>query len=61
MRHNVVTLYYTWDMKKHTAFRLTDDALRLLDAMATARGISRTAMLEIIIREGAARESKRTL
>jgi len=45
-------------MKKATAFRLTEDALALLDAMAQARGISRTAMLEILIREAAKREGK---
>jgi len=47
-------------MKKTTNFRLTEEAIALLDALATARGISRTAMLEIIIREAAKKESKGT-
>jgi predicted transcriptional regulator len=45
-------------MKKTTNFRLTEEAIALLDALAKARGISRTAMLEIIIREAARREEK---
>ncbi len=54
-------MWYNYSMKTHTGFRLTDEALRLLTAMATARGINRTAMLEMLIREGAAREPKRKL
>jgi hypothetical protein len=40
-------------MKPSTAFRLTPTARALLDAMSKASGISHTAMLEILIREGA--------
>ena len=57
----VCSMWYNYSMKTHTGFRLTDEALRLLTAMATARGINRTAMLEMLIREGAAREPKRKL
>jgi Ribbon-helix-helix protein, copG family len=42
--------------KQHTAFRLTPDALRLLDLMARAKGLSRAATLEVVIREAAKRE-----
>lgn len=38
------------NMKQSVGFRLTQEALRLLDAMAAANGISRTAMLELAIR-----------
>lgn len=40
-------------MRKAATFRLTDQAQRLLSAMAEADGISHTAMLEIAIREAA--------
>jgi hypothetical protein len=40
-------------MKRATSLRLTEEALRLLAAMAQADGISHTAMLEIAIREAA--------
>ena len=36
---------------KTRSFRLSDDAYEMLEALARMRGISRTAMLEIIIRE----------
>jgi hypothetical protein len=45
-------------MRTPTNFRLSSDALRLLAAMSQAEGISRTAMLEIAIREAA---KKRTI
>jgi hypothetical protein len=40
-------------MKPSTAFRLTPAARALLDTMSKESGISHTAMLEILIREGA--------
>lgn len=40
-------------MKKSTTFRLSADALKLLAAMAARRGLSNTAMLEMLIRERA--------
>jgi protein involved in polysaccharide export with SLBB domain len=46
-------LCYNLDMKQPTGFRLTPEARVLLDAMSKATGISHTAMLEILIREGA--------
>ena len=44
---------YNSRMKRSTSLRLTEEALRLLAAMAQADGISQTAMLEIAIREAA--------
>jgi hypothetical protein len=46
-------------MKQQTGFRLSEEALRLLDVMAAANGISRTAVLEILIREGAKKRGVR--
>ena len=46
-------LCYTLCMKQSTGFRLTTEARALLDAMSKANGISHTAMLELLIREGA--------
>jgi predicted transcriptional regulator len=43
-------------MKQNTGFRLTEEALRLLDAMAQANGISRTAVLEMAIRTEAKKQ-----
>jgi hypothetical protein len=40
-------------MKQHTGFRLSEDALRLLDALAARHGLNRTAALEMLIREAA--------
>jgi hypothetical protein len=37
-------------MKHSTHFRLSDEALALLDGYAQARGLTRTAMLEMMIR-----------
>ena len=39
--------------KRSTSLRLSEEALRFLAAMADADSISRTAMLEIAIREAA--------
>ena len=44
------------NMKQSVGFRLTEEALRLLDAMASANGISRTAVLEIAIRDAAKKQ-----
>jgi hypothetical protein len=46
-------MLYNSGMKRATSLRLTEEALRLLAAMAAADGISHTAMLEIAIREAA--------
>ena len=43
-------------MKQQTGFRLSEEALRLLDAMAVANGISRTAALEMAIRTEARKQ-----
>ncbi len=40
-------------MKQHTGFRLSEEALRLLDALAVRHGLNRTATLEMLIREAA--------
>jgi hypothetical protein len=39
-----------------TSFRLTSEAKRLLAAVAEARGVNQTAVLEWLIREAAKRE-----
>jgi predicted transcriptional regulator len=44
------------NMKQSVGFRLTEEALRLLDAMAADNGISRTAVLEMAIRREAKRQ-----
>jgi hypothetical protein len=47
-------MWYTFHMKKRsTSLRLSEEALHLLAAMADMDSISRTAMLEIAIREAA--------
>jgi protein involved in polysaccharide export with SLBB domain len=46
-------------MKQSTGFRLTPEARALLDAMSKANGISHTAMLELLIREGAKKRGVR--
>jgi predicted transcriptional regulator len=43
-------------MKQQTGFRLSEEALRLLDVMAAANGISRTAVLEMAIRDEAKKQ-----
>ena len=40
-------------IKPHSNFKLTEEAKELLRQMATAQGISMTAMLEILIRQAA--------
>lgn len=46
-------------MKKAVAFRFSEEAIRLLKALAAARGISQAAILEIAIREAAKKESRK--
>ena len=38
-------------MKQRTGFRLSPDAMALLEALAQANGISKTAVLELAIRD----------
>jgi predicted transcriptional regulator len=45
-----------YNMKQVLGFRLTEQAIRLLDAMAQANGISRTAVLEMAIRDAAKKQ-----
>ena len=45
------------DGKKTVAFRLTAEARRLLALLAQNRGISQTAVLEILIRDEADRRN----
>jgi hypothetical protein len=52
LRYNIV-------MKQSTGFRLTPEARALLDAMSKESGISHTAMLELLIREGAKKRGVR--
>jgi predicted DNA-binding protein len=40
-------------MRPTTSFRLTPEARALLDAMSKENGITHTAMMELLIREGA--------
>jgi hypothetical protein len=42
--------------KIKTAYRLTPEAVRLLDEIAKIKGLNRTATVELIIREAAKRE-----
>lgn len=53
---NASTIVYHCNMKQQTGFRLSQEALRLLDAMAAANGISRTAVLEMAIRTEAKKQ-----
>ena len=53
---NTSTMLYHCHMKQQTGFRLSAEALRLLDAMAAANGISRTAVLEMAIRTEAKKQ-----
>jgi predicted transcriptional regulator len=46
----------TSNMKQSVGFRLTEEALRLLDALAANHGISRTAVLEMAIRTEAKKQ-----
>jgi hypothetical protein len=43
-------------LKKSVGLRLTEDALRLLRAMATKTGLSQAGVIELAIREKAARD-----
>ncbi len=43
-------------MKKPVAFRFTEEAVRLLKALAEAKGVSQAAILEIAIREAAKKQ-----
>jgi predicted transcriptional regulator len=43
-------------MKRHKGYRLSEEALRLLDVLAAANGISRTAVLEMAIRTEAKKQ-----
>lgn len=40
-------------MKQQTGFRLSEEALRLLDAFCARHGLTRTAVLEMLIRDAA--------
>jgi hypothetical protein len=46
-----MTLCYHAGMKQRTGFRLSHDAMFLLEALAQANGISKTAVLELAIRD----------
>jgi hypothetical protein len=41
------------------SFRLTEEARRILDELAARQGISRTALLEVMLRDVAKREGIR--
>ena len=43
-------------MKVHVSYRLSEEALRLLKALAEAKGLSMASVLEVAIRELAKRE-----
>jgi hypothetical protein len=47
----VYTFWYTGGMKKPATFRLSDEARAMLDALASLRGLTHTAMLEVLIRQ----------
>lgn len=38
-------------MKKHKTYRLSEEALRLLEQIAVFKGLTRTATIETLIRE----------
>ncbi len=44
-------------MKKPTCYRLTPEAIRLLQALAESLGLTKTSTLEVAIREAAKREN----
>lgn len=50
---------YNSTMKQPTSFRLSNQARTLLEHMAEELSISQTAMLEILIREGAKKRGVR--
>jgi hypothetical protein len=43
-------------MKQRTGFRLSPEAMALLEALAEANGISKTAVLELAIRDTAKKQ-----
>jgi len=43
-------------MKISCSYRLSDEAIRLLKALAEAKGISQASVIEMILREAAKRE-----
>jgi predicted transcriptional regulator len=45
-------------MKKSATFRLSEEGMRLLTALAQRRGINRTAVLEMLIRQAARRDER---
>lgn len=47
------------DSKRMVSFRLTEEARKLLEALAQNRGISRTATLEVLVRQIAEDEGLR--
>ena len=49
-------MWYHFYMKQHKGYRLSEEALRLLDVMAAANGISRTAVLEMAVRTEAKKQ-----
>ena len=49
-------MWYPFWMKQHKGYRLSEEALRLLDVLASANGISRTAVLEMAIRTEAKKQ-----
>lgn len=51
-----MTLWYHTDMKQRMSFRLSDEAVSLLDRLAQANGISMTAVLEMAIRQAAKKQ-----
>jgi Ribbon-helix-helix protein, copG family len=53
-----VLFTYNAIMKKNATFRLSEEAMRLLATLAQRRGISRTAVLEMLIREAARRDER---
>ncbi len=50
---NVPPMVAHWCVKQHTGFRLSEEALRLLDALALRHSLNRTAVLDLLIREAA--------
>jgi hypothetical protein len=46
-------------MKRKTSFALTSESLEILVKLAGKRGISRSALLEVILREEEQREAER--
>ena len=49
-------MWYPFCMKQHKGYRLSEEALRLLDVMAATNGISRTAVLEMAVRTEAKKQ-----